>query len=290
MHKVPAIVEKVLEIALEASREVMAVYQDPDFAVVDKGDDQGPLTQADLRANRVICDGIAGLGLGVPILTEEAAWQGGAAKRYWAVDPLDGTKEFVARNGEFTVNIALIEHGRPTLGVVVAPAIGEAWLGLTPDCSLWEAGAGRSLALKKIGLNSSWQVICAQTTLNAKEAITIVASRSHPSQLLTRWITRCLAQVTSPVSFVEKGSSLKLCLVAEGAAHAYPRLGPTCIWDTAAGHAVVKAAGAQVLAVDGESLRLSGELLYPDPTQTLNPFFVVISPAFLAHLNSLESA
>lgn len=293
MHKVPSIVEKVVAIAAQASEAVLAIYKEAEFAVVDKADEAGPLTEADLQSNAVICRHLNELTPEIPILSEELVWQGGVADRYWAVDPLDGTKEFLKRNGEFTVNIALVEHGRPTLGVVMAPASGETWVGVLPTCSLWVSTNGRvihdetnsacGLALKREGPGMPWRDISAIKQLDAQEPVRVVGSRSHPSPKLDQW----LAQLKRPAVFVEKGSSIKLCLVAEGSAHVYPRLGPTSIWDTAAGHAVALASGASVMSLneDGASI---GELFYLDATQTLNPFFMVASPAFLKVMSNAQ--
>lgn len=277
MHKVPAIVEKVVDIALRASDAVIVIYAQAEYRVVDKADEGGPLTEADLASNRIICLGLNMLTPDIPILSEESPWKGGASTRYWAVDPLDGTKEFLKRNGEFTVNIALVENGRPTLGVVMAPVSGEAWVGVMPACSLLGNGeCTGGLALKRNGPKASWQPMQAAVTINEHVGVRVVGSRSHPSLTLAHW----LAQVEAPVTLVEKGSSIKLCLVAEGAADVYPRLGPTSIWDTAAGHAVALASGAAVMELNVEGGVL-GELFYRDATEVLNPFFMVAAPAFM---------
>lgn len=268
-----------MAIAADAAQAIMAIYARAELASITKANDAGPLTEADLAANRVICSGLVMIAPEIAILSEESPWQGGHAQRYWAVDPLDGTKEFLKRNGEFTVNIALVENGRPTLGVVLAPATGEAWVGVTPACSLLLAHEelAQSVALKRQAPGAPWQAIAAAVHLDPNEAFNVVASRSHPSPQLEQWLGR----IALNVKFLEKGSSLKLCLVAQGAAHVYPRFGPTSIWDTAAGHAVALASGAAVLVLRDDG-GLAGELSYLDATQTLNPFFIVASPAALS--------
>lgn len=291
MRNIPSSAEKVVAIAAQASDAVLATYQGAKFSALDKADGAGPLTAADLDSNAVICKALNEFTPEIAILSEELAWRGGAADRYWAVDPLDGTKEFLKRNDEFTVNIALVENGCPTLGVVMAPVSGETWVGVLPACSLWAGTNGKvihdeinsacGLALKREGCEMPWRDISAIKQLDAQEPLRVVGSRSHPSPKLDQW----LAQLKRPVVFVEKGSSIKLCLVAEGSAHVYPRLSPTATWDTAAGHAVALASGATVLALNAEGVFVA-ELSYLDATQTLNPFFMVASPAFLKMISN----
>jgi 3'(2'), 5'-bisphosphate nucleotidase len=230
----------IITLARAAGAAIMEIYADPANEVMSKAD-SSPLTQADLAADRVIQAGLTALGLGWPILTEEAAqiayqdrkdWP-----RYWLVDPLDGTKEFVKRNGEFTVNIALIENGQPVLGVVYAPVL--------DICYFAAQGMG---AFVQRG-NSPAQAINAVSPADGA-TIKVVASRSHADER-----TAALLQKLGAHECISMGSSLKLCLVAEGAAHYYPRLGPTMEWDTAAAHAVVNCAGGVVVDAEGHELR-----------------------------------
>jgi 3'(2'), 5'-bisphosphate nucleotidase len=218
-------------------------------------EDHSPLTQADLAANNIICLGLNDLGLGWPVLTEESAkipfeerkhWQ-----RFWLVDPLDGTKEFVKRNGEFTVNIALIENGVPILGVVYAPALDVCYYGAKGEGAFMQRGIlpAQAIAVKSAELG---------------KPIKVVASRSHSDAR-----TQALLNKLSNYDCISMGSSLKLCLVAEGAAHFYPRLGPTMEWDTAAAHAVVIAAGGAVQDREGK------ELVYNKPDMHNPEFFVL---------------
>jgi 3'(2'), 5'-bisphosphate nucleotidase len=237
----PTLLDQVEQIALKAGEAIMAIYG-REFTVEEK-EDKSPLTEADQAANDIIVAGLEALPQAIPVLTEEAveAFTGADAQgRYWLVDPLDGTKEFIKRNGEFTVNIALIEQGRPVLGVVYAPALNVTYLGA-------EGVGAFKVAEHRAG--KPWRV---------------VGSRSHASQDTLDWL-----QPLGEYELVPMGSSLKLCLVAEGAADLYPRLGPTCLWDTGAAHAVVNAAGGAVETPDG--LVLS----YANTAETLNPWFVV---------------
>jgi 3'(2'), 5'-bisphosphate nucleotidase len=235
----------------------MDVYRSGDTGETSKSDNS-PLTLADLAAHRIIVDALPRLTLGIPILSEEAAdipYQVRAQwTRFWLVDPLDGTKEFIKRNGEFTVNIALIEHGVPVLGVVYAPV---------PDvCYFGAVGAG---VFVRRG-NAAVQPITVKPHV-AGEPIKVVASRSHRDER-----TEALLEKLGAHQCISMGSSLKLCLVAEGAAHFYPRLGPTMEWDTAAAHAVVSAAGGTVCDMTGEELHYNKADLH-------NPEFLVLPSA-----------
>jgi len=185
-------------------------------------------------------------------------------KRFWLVDPLDGTKEFIKRNGEFTVNIALIENQRPVLGVVYVPAQEKTYSGIVGTGAWVEAG-GRKLEDKALNLEpqtSSLKPLRVRS-IEPEQGVTVVMSRSHPSPELEEYLKDINVAEALPV-----GSSLKLCVVAEGKADLYPRLGPTMEWDTAAGHAVVLAAGGTVETPEGQ------ELLY-NKENLLNPYFIV---------------
>jgi 3'(2'), 5'-bisphosphate nucleotidase len=229
--------EPVCGIARRAGEVVMAVYAS-DFEVRGKAD-ASPVTLADERAEAVIVAALRELAPGVPIVAEEAVAAGQvpeSAARFWLVDPLDGTKEFISRNGEFTVNIALVEGGAPVLGVVLAPAIGRLFAGHVGH-GAWveEDGQRRPIQCRKV----------------PPEGLTVVASRSHgDAAALDAFLGG------RPVAALRNaGSSLKLCLVAAGEADLYPRLGRTMEWDIAAGHAVLAAAGGRVTDLDGAPLR-----------------------------------
>lgn len=243
----------LLAIAERAGERILAVYH-TDFAVTEK-DDDSPLTQADLAAHREIVAGLQALTPDLPVLSEESAeipW--GERKhweRYWLVDPLDGTREFVKKNGEFTVNIALVENHRPVIGIVHVPVLGTTYLGT--------AGVG---AFKRERDGSQSPIHVEQP---AQQPPRVVASRSHRGPDVDAYL-----QKLGEHEIVSMGSSLKLCLVAEGKADVYPRLGPTSEWDTAAAHAVVDAAGGTVVeAASGEPLR------YNTKEELLNPYFIV---------------
>ncbi|MDP1593548.1 MAG: 3'(2'),5'-bisphosphate nucleotidase CysQ [Gallionella sp.] len=246
---------KIVAIALDAGQAIMEIYADPANAVMTKSDNS-PLTQADLAADRVISAGLKALALDWPILSEESAqiayenrsdWQ-----RFWLVDPLDGTKEFIKRNGEFTVNIALIENGEPVLGVVYAPVLDV--------CYFAARGVG---AFVRRGVAEA-QAIRVKEHVPG-EPVKIVASRSHADER-----TAALLRKLGDYQCISMGSSLKLCLIAEGEAHFYPRLGPTMEWDTAAAHAVVKYAGGRVCNLNGIELCYNKMDLH-------NPEFLVLS-------------
>lgn len=247
----PPLLDEILAIARGAGRLVMDVYATP-FEVARKADDS-PVTEADRRAEEHIVSRLARLDPGVPIVAEESAADGtapAAGARFWLVDPLDGTKEFASRNGEFTINIALVEGGEPTLGVVLAPALDQAYGGQRGFGAFAEAGGQRR------------PIAC---RLPPAAGLTVVSSRSHgDAQALERFLG---GQRVAHSAFA--GSSLKFCLVASGTADLYPRLGRTMEWDTAAGHAVLASAGGRVLQLEGAPLQ------YGKP-QFENPHFVAL--------------
>lgn len=229
--------EAVAAIVREAGRLVMAVYQGA-IDVRAKAD-ASPVTEADERAEAFIVPALRALAPGIPVVAEEMAARGQAdaiASSFWLVDPLDGTREFINRNGEFTVNVALIRDGRPLLGVVGAPAIGRLFAGVVGQ-GAWvdDANGRRAIQVRPV----------------PAEGLTVVASRSHgDAAALDRFLAgRVVARL------VNAGSSLKLCLIAAGEADLYPRQGRTMEWDIAAGHAVLAAAGGQVLTIDGGAFR-----------------------------------
>ena len=248
-----ALLSAVERIALEAGDAIMSVYA-REFSVEEKAD-KSPLTEADKTAHNVIMRGLQALPVKIPILSEEdvEGFAGADAKgRYWLVDPLDGTKEFIKRNGEFTVNIALIENGKPVLGVVTAPALKIGYL------------AAQGLGAFKVEADGQRKAIAVAGEPKAEATWRVVGSRSHPSPDLAAWLDKLGGHTLLPM-----GSSLKLCLIAEGCADAYPRLGPTCLWDTGAAHAIVTQAGGRVETLEGSALS------YANPSEKLNPYFVV---------------
>jgi len=244
--------EILLEIAREAGRAILEVY-DHDFKV-DLKADQTPLTNADRASHEIIVRRLNQYFPDVPVLSEEGAsipYQTRSSwTRFWLVDPLDGTKEFVKKNGEFTVNIALIEEGAPVWGVVYVPVTE----------TLYWGGRGFE-ARMQVGNDEPRTIRVRQPDLQT--GLTVVMSRSHPAPELTEYLRSY--QVAEAISV---GSSLKLCIIAEGCADLYPRLGPTMEWDIAAGHAVVEAAGGTLTTLDGETLMYNKQNL-------LNPYFIV---------------
>lgn len=248
------LVEPVTALAVEAGNAILTVYA-TEFDVESKAD-ESPLTQADLASHNCIAAGLAQLTPDIPIISEEDGLPGfevrGQWERYWLIDPLDGTKEFVNRNGEFTVNIALIDAHRPVLGVVHVPVQDKTYIG----CE------GRGSELRDAGSVSKISVAAASNS-----PVRIVGSRSHRGTSLDAFLAKL-----GDHDMVAMGSSLKFCTVAEGNADIYPRLGPTSEWDTAAAQAVVEQAGGQVLELDGKPLS------YNAKADILNPWFVVTGP------------
>lgn len=233
-----------------ADAAIMSVYNSDDFGTDLKGD-ASPVTQADLAAHHVIVDGLASLTPDIPVVSEEDAGSLAIPKNhstFWLIDPLDGTKEFIKRNGEFTCNVALIENHRPTLGFVTVPAV----------CELYVGGEG----ISTIRLNDKNE---SQTIKHSyKTGVTrIVASKSHLNEETEAFIN---AQ-EGEVELVQAGSSLKFLKIATGEADLYPRLAPTCEWDTAAAQAVLEGAGGQVTQHDGAPMVYGKD-------EILNPFFI----------------
>jgi 3'(2'), 5'-bisphosphate nucleotidase len=242
----------VTAIARRAAAEVLAVYAASDVEATLKGD-SSPLTAADLASHRLIAAELQALTPDIPLLSEESAVVAYAERRrwghFWLVDPLDGTKEFLARNGEFTVNIALIVGHEPALGVVGVPARDVVYTGIPGVGATRIEGGGRAHAIR--------------TRRPAPEPLRVVGSRSHRGDSLVALLARL-----GPHDLVAVGSALKFCIVAEGDADFYPRLGPTSEWDTAAAHAVLVAAGGAVVTLEGKPLR------YNTRPELLNPSFL----------------
>ena len=251
-------INKVITLARKAGAAIIDIYH-KDFAVYDKSD-SSPLTEADLAAHHILVNGLTRLKPSYPVLSEESDEEVKAERMnwdsYWLVDPLDGTKEFIKKNGEFTVNVALIVKGEPVLGVVYAPAV---------ETMYW--GEKERGAFKQISNEEAVSIQVAKVPKVA-EGWRVVGSRSHQSEEFVDFM-----KVLPNADIVAMGSSLKLCLVAEGRADLYPRLGPTSEWDTAAAHGVVLAAGGQVLELE----TLTPLTYNSRPDTLLNPFFVVCS-------------
>ncbi|HVC00977.1 MAG TPA: 3'(2'),5'-bisphosphate nucleotidase CysQ [Steroidobacteraceae bacterium] len=237
MRDLPTLAASLLPVIADAAAAIMRIY-DGGFSVTHKADDS-PLTLADLESQRTLAAGLARLTPGVPILSEESAHAPWSERRHWdeswVVDPLDGTREFVKRNGEFTINVALVQAHEPVLGIVAAPAL---------DLVYWGAAGTGAYRLRR---DEPATVI---HVARPHDPLRIVGSRSHPSPATDVYLRGLARRETTAI-----GSSLKFCLVAEGAADLYPRFGPTSEWDTAAGQAVLEAAGGHVTRLDGHRLR-----------------------------------
>jgi len=266
MNKNTELLKLVMETSIKAGKAILDVYH-TDFDV-DYKKDASPLTQADRKAHEIIEKALARTG--IPILSEEGRdipynerknWN-----RLWIVDPLDGTKEFVKRNDEFTVNIALVEKGTPVLGVVYAPVLDDIYIG------------EKEISAFKINKASTCKDLMSELTPDNrlplainfnKDYYGIVASRSHLNPETSEFIDK-VKEGHNNVKTVSKGSSLKICMVAEGSADVYPRFAPTSEWDTAAGHAVILASGGRIVQAN----KPEDEVIY-NKEDILNPWFVV---------------
>jgi 3'(2'), 5'-bisphosphate nucleotidase len=242
-----------------AGEAIMRIYQQADHGIEIK-DDQSPSTQADLQANTILVEGLKKLWPSIPVLSEEGGddfAEGEEPFFYWAVDPLDGTKEFIKRNGEFTVNVALICKGDPVLGAVLAPALDRLYVGFSNKSCAFENSNTSNIAsaypIKNAMKREAGEWVNIEVSNISKNEshrlIRIASSRSHPSPELADWLKKFKSYEA-----IEVGSSLKFCMVAEGLIDVYPRFGPTCIWDTAAGHAVLIGAGGRVVDKGGTTL------------------------------------
>jgi 3'(2'), 5'-bisphosphate nucleotidase len=224
-------IEKINQIAIQAGKKIMEIYEHEDFSkVVDFKTDHSPLTLADKESHKIIASGLTQLAPDIPVLSEEGKQLPYEERKHWSkfwlVDPLDGTKEFIKRNGEFTVNIALMDQGRPVLGVIYVPATGDLYYGSKESGAFKKDSKGNQTVLKVSSKRSN---------------LIAVGSRSHGSSeeeaILNKYGVK---------DFISKGSSLKFCMLAEGVADVYFRFGPTMEWDTAAGQAIVEASGGKM--------------------------------------------
>ncbi len=250
-----ALLPKVREAVVEAGEAILAVYANPDRFNTQHKADNSPVTDADLAANRILVERLGKLTPDIPILSEESRHAPWTERRHWqacwVVDPLDGTREFLKRNDEFTVNVAFVRDHQPVLGVVLAPALGQSYFAAIGE-GAWRQRADQepeAIHVVDRADGQPWRV---------------VGSRSHSTPAVDDFVAR-LGQA----ELVSMGSSLKLCLIAEGSADVYPRLGPTSEWDTCAAQAVVEQAGGQVLdAASGKALS------YNARETLLNPHFI----------------
>ncbi len=262
-----AILEEIRMIARTAGDAIMSVYA-RDFSVELK-DDRSPVTGADRAADDVICSGLGKLRPALPVLSEESAltaWEERRQwKRYWLVDPLDGTKEFVKRNGEFTVNIALVEDHRAVLGVVLAPALNLEFSGLC-GTGAWRRDADGSQ-------------VPVRASRGRSNPLRVMGSRSHPGPGLSAYLARL-----GPYELNPMGSSLKVCMVAGGQADIYPRLGPTSEWDTGAAQAILESAGGGMIDLAGQPLR------YNTKDRLLNPHFLAVGDLGRDWLSAVQNS
>jgi len=254
-----SLLPQVVALVKKAGAAVMEIYARGDFETTYKKEGNSPLTRADLASHRLLMEGLRTLTPTWPVLSEESkevpypereSW-----RRYWLIDPLDGTKEFINRRDEFTINVAMIERGEPAMGVVYAPAMEEHYYA--------SRGVG---SFKRKGLDPPERIEVSDYRISG---VTLVISRSHPDASVEE-----LVRKIGPSESLEIGSSLKLCLVAEGRAHLYPRFGPTMEWDIAAAQCVVEEAGGKVTDLSGRRLR------YNKPSLRNPPFIVFGAPPF----------
>lgn len=257
------LLKQVIELCRQAGDAILEVYQHSGDVEIDTKSDDSPVTAADLAAHAILEPGLNPLLEGVPVLSEEGKIPDFATRsgwhRYWIIDPLDGTKEFIKRNGEFTVNVALVENGRPVLGVVYVPVLDITYAGIAGEGAFKiEHGETKKISTRSV-----------RERQNSGQPIEVVASRSHGADAVVNLLDR-ISGALGDLDTKSMGSSLKLCLVAEGAADLYPRLALTSEWDTAAAQAVVEAAGGEVI---DDKLQL---LRYNQKDSLLNPFFYVI--------------
>ena len=261
-----AFLNNIVEVCLKAGTAILDEYDKPFTKVIHKKD-LSPVTDADLRANEIIVENLFQVEKTIPCLSEESVNCKNIFENelYWAVDPLDGTKEFLKKTGDFTVNIALIRKGSPVFGIVYAPIFDTIWIGKY-DCEneMKESFCYKNTSKLKHPLANSKKI----STSLPKDQINILTSRSHPSVQTKKWLNDRFSG--RKVKIIQRGSSIKICLIAEGGAHIYPRFGRTCIWDTAAAHAVLAGAGGFLVDIDSYK-----ELTYANTIY--NPFFFATS-------------
>ena len=258
------VLKTVNEIAIAAGNEILDVYNSDQAIEVSTKLDDSPLTDADRRAHNLIVDRLSNLTPDIPLLSEESdsidyglrkSWQ-----RYWLIDPLDGTKEFINRNGEFTVNIALIENGQSVAGVVHVPVTGISYFGGI-GLKAWKQNSNHSDgAVKQIS----------SRLMEENSGVRIVASRRHLGEQLNALVGK-IENHFGKATLLNMGSSLKMCLLAEGSADIYPRMAPTSEWDTAAAHGILSAAGGEIVDLQFRPLK------YNSKPELLNPFFIALA-------------
>ena len=248
----------ICNIALEAGEEILKFYN-ADIEVIHK-DDNSPLTKADLASNKIILKFLENLDINLPVLSEETLVEWDKRKnwnKYWLIDPLDGTKEFIKKNGEFTINIALIDRNEPILGVIFAPAKSTLYMA-KKNCGAFKINT----KVKLDSLDDFTKI----SVSNQLDCVRVVGSRSHSNANFTNWVKKKFPNA----KIVEAGSSLKFCLIAEGKADIYPRFGPTSEWDIAAGHIIINEAGGKISTFNETGIS------YNTKENILNPEFYAI--------------
>ena len=258
MHLFQQYLLEVSNLAISAGNEIMKHYKKNNEVMIKE--DQSPLTNADLDSNNIICSGLSKIDSSIPIISEESFVDWKIRKewnKYWLIDPLDGTKEFINKNGEFTVNIALIENNKPILGIIFVPVQSVLYFASQKN------GAFKLQCSNIINsLNGSNKI-----QVNKKKRtdhLLIVGSRSHSNEDFNNWVNENIERY----ELVKKGSSLKFCNIADGALDLYPRFGPTSEWDIAAGHIILTEAGGRICSIDNE------EIVYNKKENILNPYFI----------------
>jgi 3'(2'), 5'-bisphosphate nucleotidase len=266
---------QLIAITRAAGEAILAIYHAPETANIQTKSDDSPLTAADLAAHNLIARELPKL-LDVPMLSEESVLLSFAERKrwstYWLIDPLDGTKEFIARNGQFTVNIALVVDGVPVLGVVHVPVMDETYLGVDKAIAMDQLTSAEKYlnGVKHTDLQTR---SVAQRFAN-RETLDVLMSLRHGSEEQTALVSKLQSRWPAPLNPLSAGSSLKFCWIAEGRADFYPRLAPTCEWDTAAAQAVLTAAGGKVVRADNlQALRCNTQ------ESLLNPFFLAMGDA-----------
>lgn len=258
------LINQVVQLTRQASEAILAVYHDESAFEVNIKSDQSPVTLADIAAHNILLKGLRDLLPDIPVLSEESEipeysirqqWQ-----RYWLIDPLDGTKEFIQRNDEFTVNVALIEDGQAILGVVTVPTTGVVYWG-AKGRGAFKVDSGKAVSLSTRSMESR---------LDNHLSIDVMGSRRHGNEMMAT-VTKGLAAYFPKIEYQSIGSSLKMCLIAEGKADIYPRFALTSEWDTAAAQAVVEAAGGSIVDLSFMPLR------YNQKNALLNPYFLVLA-------------
>jgi len=248
---------ELLNIAIDAGKEILNIYNDE--IIVNSKEDKSPITQADINSNDIIVNRLKKLESNIPILTEESVVEWKNRKdwiKYWLIDPLDGTKEFINRNGEFTVNISLIENNYPIFGIIYSPVKSLLYYAL------------KNNGCYKLKTNSNLTTLKNFNKINIHKEKNIptkvIGSRSHSSKEFLNWVEKKFANF----ELITIGSSLKFCILAEGKADIYPRFGPTSEWDIAAGHIILEEAGGKLKTIDNK------DILYNTKDDILNPHFI----------------